>query len=78
MAGHGIRVAIVGLVLWRKKMRGNAAWAMKITGAFAAMTVMGIAAMQVFGPLPVPHQLSDVGGGPESQALGIHSRRGGR
>jgi uncharacterized membrane protein len=78
MAGHGIGISIVGLALWREKMRGNAVWVMKITGAFAAMTVMGIAAMQVFGPLPVTHQLGDADGGPESQALGIHALGVGR
>ncbi len=78
MAGHGVGVTIVGLVISREKMRGNAAWSMKISGAFAAMTLVGIGAMQFLGPRPVTHQLGDVGSASESQMVGIHARGEGR
>lgn len=77
MAGHGIGVTIVGLTLWREKMNGNAAWALQITGAFAAMAAVGMGAMQFLGPLPVTHQLGDVNGS-DSNAVGIHARGEGR
>lgn len=78
MVGHGLGLSIVGLNLWREKMRGDAAWMMKITGPFAAMAAVGIAAMQFLGPLPVTHQLGDVSNGSNSQAVGIHARGEGR
>lgn len=78
MTAHGIGVVITALGLWRHAVAGDAIAAAKTMGLTAALAVLGISVLQVFGPRPVTHRIDTVDSAGQSPAAAIHARGTGR
>ena len=78
MTAHAIGV-IVALSGMRFLAAGSGGFpALRTIGGAAAISVGGIALMQVFGPLPVTHIISGMGGAANARSAAVHARGAGR
>lgn len=78
MAAHGIGMTTVALGLWRDGLDDQRGSAARTMGLAAAMAILGISLLQVFGPRPVTHRIDTVHANAAAAEGAVHARGNGR